>query len=952
MPRVGGLSALVGIENMNTATWQTDVPFAGTVDAIPVYVCALDPNDYQIFMLSGQVENDQQTTGLTFASGALCCEYLVEVGAQGLHAFSSNNQSEPWVPGNNDFGNAAGEIYLDQDFVVQPGAQLHVSGMTWRFGPNARLVIKPGGYAKFTNCTLTGYVCDGFRWPGIRVEGHTALDQTPTIGGDQGFLRLISCTVSNARTGVLCATEFPDQSIDVAGYGGIVYCTGSTIKNCIWGADLGEYHANQPNSIEDNLCFFSTTRFVTDAAWPDNALPAVQLFIHGTRKVRVSYCSFANDAPQLFPVEQWGYGVYASNAEVTVQGSANPNYSYVRNLRYGVLRQGFSTTIPTTVDGMRFSGNVYGIFDRFGHFSRYTNNTFSVPDQGAAPSKRVGMYLWQSRSFTVERNTFNGEDPAIEPLENSIGIFFKGISPDQSSDWIYDGERIYDNNFNDLFVGCLVNGIHRSDDGSQDDLGLQIFCGDYSNNVEDIAMGPRSLIMPNQFVVDPPQLAGNRFYGAANCTSEFDWILDNNWNQNVGAYNNMVITYLRNEDPLCAATCPDPATDQFIDLEAPNSGLFIETTVCGQGILDVSHMRPQAESIYLEVRQACASAKALLDGTTDGGSTVDLLTEIEQMEPYLSTGYLRDRMMLNSPLSNDVLKAMIRRGQPMDPWHITQVCIENSPLDPGVLGLVAESTVLNSFFKNVVSQAQVGQGPSAKQLLQQEWMLRRSQLARAYTELGWLWATDTIIQGGDDSLLYTLQNLAELDLTWSRMANLLVDGDVTNANAELQHFSNGQSGLDALRDVLAMAEAHNGDWSQLGSTEREALVQYAESNVQGAALYASILSAYGIAEVVLEPELPNSHHAMHISGADNDDAQALTGITAYPTPCDVEVMLAFPADLNGAEFTVEDAQGKVMINGQFESAGVHRLSTRDWPSGAYAVIVQRSGLTGRLLVKH
>jgi hypothetical protein len=35
------------------------------------------------------------------------------------------------------------------------------------------------------------------------------------------------------------------------------------------------------------------------------------------------------------------------------------------------------------------------------------------------------------------------------------------------------------------------------------------------------------------------------------------------------------------------------------------------------------------------------------------------------------------------------------------------------------------------------------------------------------------------------------------------------------------------------------------------------------------------------------------------------------------------------------------------------SAGmIHRLITRDWPSGAYAVLVQRSGLTGRLLVKH
>lgn len=337
---------------------------------------------------------------------------------------------------------------------------------------------------------------------------------------------------------------------------------------------------------------------------------------------------------------------------------------------------------------------------------------------------------------------------------------------------------------------------------------------------------------------------------------------------------------------------------------------------------------------------------------TDGGERPDLLAELAQDDPWLGTGFLRDRLMLNSPLSNRVLNAMIEREQPMDQWHITQVCLQNTPLDPGVLGLLRGSGVLSEFFYNVVTQAQVGQGPSTKQLLQQEWMLRRSQQASAFAELGYMWATDTVNPDGDYSLRQEIAGTSGLDMRLAHFAAQLVGGDLEGAETTFDSFERNQSGLTRLRSALDMAQYHEGDWSQLDSAEVDSLWNWAVEGYQGAALFAGILAGHGYGIVDVEPRFPVKTKSMHFGSDTHVDAVEQPALGIYPTPAADEAMLVFAPELKGASFTVEDALGALVATGNLESAGLHHLPVAQLAEGIYTVTLGDRAAVARLVVKH
>jgi hypothetical protein len=939
---------LTGIDDPANLTWSNSIPATGAINNAPTSIWAAEQGDtYALPDVHNRNERQIQNWQQADLDQTCCLPHASMVTSHVASITGTNT----WTATNNPFGNVDEVIFMN-DLVIEAGATVYVTGMRWRFGPNAKLIIRASGYARFTSSELTGLSCEGYRWPGVRVEGNKDALQTTAF---QGKIWLSNSTVSNARIGVRCAKELPgtvnvygyNGPLNASGYGGIIWTSNSTFRNCLTGVDVGDYsHSPGSLTINDNVSFFQGTHFVTEFPLPDMVVPLNHLYVHGTRKVSITGCSFANDAPGFFPVEQWGTGIKVNAAEITVQGYTNPNSSYVRNLRTGIDRMN-CIKLPITVEGMRFSGNLKGIQDHACYYGWYTNNTFNVPDQGTDPSHRYGIELDQSRFFTIERNTFTGGSNR----DRSTGIWFKGINAG-NDEYVYDNERIYDNDFAELQHGCLVNDVHRSYDGGENDNGLEIFCGYYNHNIADIAMADHSIIRPNQFVEDPPQLAGNYFNDLANCSSDYDWDLDPDWDHGVGPYENMTITYLRNEDDHTKAFCPTLA-QHFVDLQSQSSGLFNENVHCANGVLDLHHTHAQAESAYRDARGLCIAAKNLLDGHTDGGERPDLIAELEQDDPWLSTGFLRDRLMLNSPLSNEVLRAMIRRGQPMDQWHITQVCLQNSRLDPGILGQLRTSGILNEFFMNVVMQAQTGTGLTAKQLLEKEWMLRRAQQAQALAEAGWFWGTDTINPGSsNDSLLAALETDGGLDHRWSRMAMRLIDGDMAGAADLLSSFGKYQSGRDQLEAVIGIGTAHNGDWSLLTGGEVELMVTYAESGIQGAAVYAGLLDAYNLADVDVQARFPNHQKSMRWNNEEDVEVGKLIAITAYPTPADEATMLTFPAELSGEAFRIEDVQGRVVYQGRFESAGVQHLHTSDLPSGMYGILVQGSTISGRLLVEH
>ena len=790
--------------------------------------------------------------------------------------------------------------------------------------------------------TLTSYVCENARWPGILVNGTSTADQSPLIGGDQGYLHLSASTVSNAMVGAQTTTYLPGGGVDQNGTGGIIITAQSTFKNCRVGVEINPYHMHFSNGVENNVCRFSYTDFVTDEDWPDALLPQWHARVRGTRKVDLFYCNFRNDDGASYTFQQRGNGLLASSAEVRVLGGSSAANGSFQNLTHGFYRAG-DPTVPSTVDHMHLLFNHRGVVDLGGNWGRYVNNTFLVPDQTLPEDASVGMYLWQPHLFTVERNAFTG----LPARANSVGIFFLGINPDLPT-WDYEHNEIYDNTFTSLHTGCLANDVHRSQDGTANDRGLSLYCGDYTNNVYDIALADQTPIQPNQFEL-PGQLVGNRYFDADNCSSEHDWILDDNWNVNEGSsFNEMVITHRRHLPQVCEAFCPDEEDDFFADIPDANFPSFDKSIHCANGSLDMGHNLTQAQEAYVSAKALNVSAKELLDGATDGGDQPDLLLELAK-QPWLGSAFLRDRLVLNSPLSNKVLEAMIDRGQPMDMWHITQVCVENAPLDPGVWNKLRDANILDDFFLNVVLQAQNGENPGLKNVLQDEWMQRRGQQAKAFAAVGFLWATDTLNIGSEDSLRNALANHPGLNHRWVRMARQLAAGDASAAEAELANFEPGQNGDAHLRAVIGMADGHEGDWSALTEAEKDTLASYALANQQGAPHYAGLLATYAGEDVMLHPRFPmKSKRAGAVSVSDAHSP--IAGISTFPTPADAEAMLVFPAAWNGELFSVGDAQGRVVLQGRLESAGVHRLPTAQLANGTYTIRV--GGAIGRMVIQH
>ena len=939
-----GLAALVSPNNPATATWNASVGFSNGLNGIPVYVDPFDAGTPTCILMDALIAGDQHSATLTLAGA--CCEYMSEVYAECEYTYSGNNSTTPWTVANNGFldPDNNGEILFAHDYVVQPGAQLSVSGMTLRFAPAAHLIIKPGGRARFQNCTLTSYVCDGLRWKGIRVNGTTSEDQTPIIGGDQGFLQLVNTTVSNAEVGSLCATELPGGGIDVNGFGGIVYAySGTTFKNNLIGADLGHYHEHDNNQgVEDNRSYFTGCHFVTDSDWPDVLQPQWQLVIQDTRKVDVTFCSFANDAPQLFPADMPGYGLLIGAAEVKVTGNGNPAQNYVRNLRIGILNTNYLNT-PVTVEGMHFEGNVWGLADFATLFGRYVNNTFSIPDQAAGLSPRVGMLLWQSQLYTVERNSFQGENAQVEVGDNAVGVMFlgyyAGLDPYDNS-WVYIDNQIYDNTFLNMEAANLVRWIHRGHAAGTNDAGLQMLCGDYTNNTFDQALLDQSIIKPTQgfpFDAFDPQLGGNQYLDQAGCTTDYDWYLDPLWNQIPDWYPDMTVTYWHHQAPLITIR-PSCEFDGFEAAEADGSGTFNKPLSCGKGILDTEDGISEVVVHLNEAKELWADAQAALDGLVNAEDESTLLQVIEDENHPWTSSALRNLLLASSPVSDRVLTAAIERYQPLDPWHLTQVLTENSRLNTGIYALVQRSEQLSPFYMGLVTQAQNGAGPSTKQQLEEEVSVRRMQRTQAIAALGWLYGTDTTLAYGADSLRSLVMNTGDEQFAYQRLQTLLAEQNWSAVQTELLGPAGKLNGSVVYQQLAWYGHACGGDWSQLTTAQKNNLVQLQSDGRSGAAFCAGVLKRIAYTDAMPPVILPRIERAQLI-GHELVNAAQIINLSAYPNPAADRTMVTWPISLKNAAYELRDLMGRLLLSGRFIEQGITEFDLRELPAGSYDLLV-------------
>ncbi len=948
-PGQNTVGALTGLSDLGNMTFSET---AITNVSVPTWIPPSNPgSDYYLpSFLNIGIAGDKY---LSTDNRAACCTFLATHG-EGVVDGHYADGAVTWNGTNNPFNSTTNTLTFNCDVIIPENATINALHMEWRFAPDARIIIERGGQLIAFQSKLTSIQCPNERWPGVQLEGQTHASNSPL--NLQGYFRLATSTLENAIVGV--RTGRFDQplgpALSTAHYGGRVIATNSTIKNCLVGALVERHHANTlwGGQEQPNMSKFISCQFITDMDWP-GGVPQNHLRLSDVRHVTVNNCSFTNDAPWLFPPDQTGTGVYLNSARTSILGNGNPTTNYFRNLRNGVVNVGGPFN-PVQVDRMHFENNVYGILDLGSTFVNYSRNTFHVADQGANPNPRTGMLLWQTKRMIVEQNIFTGENRG-----GSVGIHFVSIIPNLNAPtWTYADEKIYNNTFSNLAAGELVKGVHRGNAANNLEAGLQLLCGDHTNNIFDIALLDQSLLKPNQGGYTLPgsntqQLAGNQFFDNENCTSRYDWAIDANWNNIPGWYQDMQLNYKRHEQPVAVVGVTCDGHPDFWDFEVAGSGPFDKNEHCDAGEipLDPGGINDRATAYQL-AKDQLSSALDMYNGTVDLGNTPDLRTAIRQTDPLLSSSYLRDLLMTKHPLSDEILALLLNRAQPLDNWHLTQVLLQNSRLNPGIWNTVQKENLLPPYFMGMVAQAQQGQGPTTKQLLEQEISQRHMEMAFHMTVLGQLYGMDTLNTSSLDSLRRMTEFDKDPQLTVETMEALLANGEFSKADSLLGTQWDERNGQEAYADLLAMQQDVQGEWEMLNTMDRDKLYYHAQEGGAGAAMAAGILMSISV-----EPPLPPVYFpnfTKNVSASEQPreyDALATLDLTSFPNPASVETFVTYPRDLDGGELIVHDAQGRLVHRITLDHQGILPLDVSHYAAGLYNLSVAGTDLSHKLVVR-
>ncbi|MBK6627691.1 MAG: right-handed parallel beta-helix repeat-containing protein [Flavobacteriales bacterium] len=927
----GRLGCLVDPQTPAAATWLDPAP---TTDPIVNWPTLPLPTGTNVpFARIGNVQVNGFDPAATFGAPGCCVSTALQQAFQGPYSTAASGVT--WTPQNNPFGSGA-EVVFDQDYVIGTGANIVVHDMTWRFTPNARLIVQRGARIEFNTCVLTALACEGQRWPGIRVEGTT--NDPLQSGSAHGRLYLKdNSVVENAVVGVWCAREIGLNSTDPNYFGGWVRGWQSTFRNCITGVRAERYHRAGANGELPNLCLFVSCTFETTAGWPDlNVPPAAMAHLYDVNGVTFQNCDLRNDAFAGFATpDQRGIGIVAYNASFNATGAMNYAQNGFRNLTAGVLAYVPVPPAHYTVDGMAFENNKFGVLDLASRHAVVTNNHFSTlaTDPMNGPSS-IGLFLVQSELYTVERNTFTRPGSAQCP---GIGIWFKGPALEEN--------QIYDNTFADLNAACVVEGRHVAYTSNLNTLpGLQLLCGDHTNNFIDQFLIQSAFIRENQGLgTNATTLANNRFDLAADCDLNA-WPARHPFVFALTDYGLHVdyhyYAYSGNPElrPECVedefGVAYDYTGGWFYDLLAhfhPNP--FDKDQHCGAGDLDqiIGDLEEYRQTYMAKVVEL-GSAVNTYNGVVDGGGRPDLLDAIADPVAWPSHA-LRSVLLANGPLSNEVLTEAIRREVAMDPWHLTQVLIDNSPLKKDVEIVLDESEALPPFHRALL--AQYDQGTSPRDLLEMEIVQRSQEKSRLQHRLVLAVAADSTLAGKPDSLMniYLADSLHLGSRTLYTMH--LAAGNFGAAHAlasgALQH--EGHAGLVAFGELL---ETMAGDPNSLTAPPIAALeaLAFGEENSGSAQAWATLLRL-GATDSLPQGWLPEPYRMAYFP-ADRKGWRIAPLLGAYPNPARDRVMISYPEGAEQGTLEFFDAQGRLVAVQPLNGRRVfHEMDVYSWGEGLY-----------------
>jgi hypothetical protein len=838
----------------------------------------------------------------------------------------------------------------NHSIVVEPGVVFTVNS-TLSFVENARLIVEPGGKLIVNGGTLTNGCSNAF-WEGVEVRGHSNLSQTPA---NQGVVELKNnARINHAKCGIRTAeVVIGDETwgYNWSSTGGIIKAENSMFLNNIKDVEFLSYnniHNNNNQSIEyNNVSKFSGCRFLVDEELAGISSLNCRVSLFEVDGVHFTNSEF--EIAQTSPYSQniAGSGIYSlasspivsstCNCPLNAFNEGNPSditaqtlfttssdYSHpslFRNFKYGIRLSGDGGIQNPVIRNSVFQDNQYGIWVGAQNATTIYRNKFKIPDLHLI-EQCAGVFLGKCNHYNVSRNVFEGEENS---QYNSVGVYVKD-SPENANE-------IYLNDFDYLKYGIIAEGDQA--ENSPVLGGLQLLCGKYSNVTWSNSVIPNLGQTFAEIAIDQghqtyPQitassdLAGNLFANASTSASPFS-----------DYFNCMgcnIIKYHAHDSNSNSAVVPDNITSNVL-VDENNIPFTSRWNAC-----PVEHALLPEKSLLVELVELNDSIinveKAQYYQLIDGGQTGAVVGFISN--PNNSSALIRENLLPLCPyLSVTALDTLLDRTASMNPWHLSELLIACSPLDPVVLKRINNEIALPSYFLGLINEYQDG----GNERLQKETAIKAANINknRAFGKL-------LELELSNDTLVRNYSEMEALFETNSDMSESVMLYEIYRAQGKFEEASTVYEAY--LRDTLSAEEnalndiifeiSNNGGYAFADSSQQQALQSLLNSEESIRMQVKSALELITKEPFECEflyPEIPKSK----VNRMD-EEPNRISLLEVYPNPVSEDFTVGFvlPSDQQNSALNIYNSQGQLIDQIDLsKDNGIHYLNARNWQAGLY-----------------
>lgn len=812
-------------------------------------------------------------------------------------------------------------------FVIDPGFTLTIDGATIGFADSRQFTfptnvkVMPGATLLVrNNAELTSVSgCSTSMWDGVKVLSDGTGTGAGTVIVESGG------KVSNAFTGVLASDGDPvNPSVSDLGGGGNITLTDAVFEN----NRVDVFRA--PHTFEVGaMQTYTRCTFRTNSALNYSTLnPKAHVIAQDAGPMTLWGCTFENtDQNDPGNALTWGMGFFAFHTTAVIERDpASLTVPAFTGLYLAVRHHTWTAGRMIKLDEGVFNGCGLSIYLTGSSNSVITRNIVNVPDHPVTgPQYNYGSSLYACTGFEFEENVFTatGSDwPKAGSIFSKTGI---------------ENNMFYNNRYNG-FTGNGTAGysagtvIQKENMGADEFGGLHFKCNDYSNttaNDYDIAFTDDATIGQQQGGdADNKAPGGNTFEPLClGGSSEQNLYVEFGLNQ-FDYYHHDIGSTSQRVRPDCASPAIDQASqymptiyvyDKPVVCPVDLSGGMVATTDVG------SVTAAQAEFTLL---------RDVYDNWADGGNTDGLLDYIRDAH---NTSYdVRNKLMLVAPrVTYKAWVETIQRVPAMNPWHVAQALIANSPLQAEVLALV-EASGLTDYHKTLINNAQGG-GISMLSLMESDMAGaygRKAKALRDYTSKALLGREGATLSGALQLHTDHPKRTSGID----RLGLALAMGDLHQARTEVN------AGLDdrdledyfIVQDLYLNLLEHFQKATDLDASGVATLHQLAGTDGSGAGAARAWLEFLGEEwpEDVVLPRPVRSAQAEETTATPILEPL----LTAYPNPSNGPIYLVarLPEGAEHAAIKAVDPLGRTVLDQQFMgSVGLFEITDRELAVGVY-----------------